>query len=86
MHKVKISEDAIKDLAKIPLRYANRIDIEILKLAEDPRPRECVKLKGKRNLYRIRIGMYRIIYSIHDDCLIVKIIKIGQRKDIYRKI
>jgi mRNA interferase RelE/StbE len=53
------------------------------KLAVNPRPKGCRKLKGFKNQYRIRVGIYRAIYSIEDELFIVEITKIGDRKDIY---
>lgn len=53
-------------------------------LEEEPRPPDCVKLSGKKNEYRIRVGDCRILYEIHDDQLIVLVFKVGHRKDVYR--
>jgi mRNA interferase RelE/StbE len=52
-------------------------------LAENPRPQGSQKLSG-RDRYRIRQGVYRIVYSIEDDRLVVVVIKVGHRKDVYR--
>jgi mRNA interferase RelE/StbE len=52
-------------------------------LATNPRPANCKKLKGFKGLYRIRAGDYRIIYRIEDNALIIEVIRIGDRKDIY---
>jgi len=60
-----------------------RITDRIRRLAEDPRPPGCQKLSG-RDRYRIRQGVYRIVYFIHDKQLIVVVVKVGHRKDIYR--
>jgi mRNA interferase RelE/StbE len=53
-------------------------------LASNPRPHGVKKLQGDENLWRIRVGAYRIVYEIHDDRLVVLVIRIGDRKDIYR--
>ncbi len=53
-------------------------------LAIDPRPSGVVKLSGEENLYRVRAGDYRIVYSIQDAALLVLIVKVGDRKDVYR--
>jgi len=58
--------------------------LEIQKLGDDPQPAQSKKLKGE-DLYRIRIGVYRVIYEIIDDRLIITVVKVGHRKDIYRK-
>jgi len=61
--------------------------ISVLKaLEENPRPHGCKKLKGYKNLWRARIGDYRIIYAIEDVILLVDVREIGHRKDIYDKL
>jgi mRNA interferase RelE/StbE len=54
-------------------------------LAEEPRPDGVVKLKGEENAYRVRVGDYRIVYEVRDNVLLVLIVKIGHRREIYRK-
>jgi mRNA interferase RelE/StbE len=58
---------------------------ELLALADDPRPHGSEKLKGSRDQYRLRVGTYRVIYEIRDDRLIVLVLRIGHRKDVYRR-
>ncbi|MDJ0899633.1 MAG: type II toxin-antitoxin system RelE/ParE family toxin [Xenococcus sp. MO_188.B8] len=53
-------------------------------LATEPRPEGVVKLKGEENLYRIRVGDYRVIYNVQDDRLLVLVVKVGHRGDVYR--
>jgi mRNA interferase RelE/StbE len=60
-----------------------RIDAAIVALAETPRPAGCVKVAG-RDAWRIRIGDYRVIYEIHDGILVVVILELGHRRQIYR--
>lgn len=55
-----------------------------LSLGTNPRPDGYVKLKGSDNLFRVRVGPYRIIYTIQDDKLIVLVLEIGDRKDVYK--
>jgi len=69
-------------LSKISDPYYSNIKEAIKKLTENPRPRGCKKLKG-RSGYRIRVGVYRIIYEVFDNELIVDVITIGYRKDVY---
>jgi mRNA interferase RelE/StbE len=84
MYRVRISSDAEKQLAKLDgavrVRVAQKIDI----LAENPRPAGCKKLKGDDNLWRARTGDYRIVFSIHDDLLLVLVIRIAHRREVYR--
>ncbi len=83
MYKVKIRKVAIKQLSKLPIKEALWLSKELRKLAVNPRPEACKKLKGFKNKYRIRVGNYRAIYTIEDKILIVEITKIGDRKNIY---
>lgn len=81
-YNVTLKKQAIKALEKINEPYYSNIKEAIYNLAEDPRPIGCKKLKG-RDGYRIRVADYRIIYDIFDYMLIVDIIALGHRKDIY---
>ena len=84
-YSIKISKNAITDLKKIPKIYQKKIDQKILTLADEPRPEGVKKLKGTNDLYRIRISDYRIIYKIRDNELLILIVKIGHRKNVYGK-
>ena len=83
-YRIQFTPRAERDLAALPrvdqVRIASRID----SLATTPRPAGCKKLKGPDRFYRIRIGDFRIIYSIGDRKLIILVIRIGNRRDIYR--
>jgi mRNA interferase RelE/StbE len=81
-YKIDIKPAAQKQLDKLPNADAEIIIDVILKLSNNPRPIGYKKLKG-RNGYRIRKGNYRIIYEIFDKLLLIDIIKVGDRKDIY---
>ena len=72
-----------KDLRAIPNQDVKRILKRIRDLAEDPRPDGCEKLSGHER-YRIRQGVYRIVYEIEDDRLIVLVVKVGHRREGYR--
>jgi mRNA interferase RelE/StbE len=74
---------AKKEFDKLPKDLQVRITLAINGLVADARPNGCKKLKGGKNDYRIRVGDYRIIYKIIDNLLIIEIIAIGHRKDIY---
>ena len=84
MYKVVFSNSSKKDLEKVNSTYLVSVASHIKKLSQNPRPFGCVKLTGSENNYRIRIGIYRVIYSIKDDILTVEVIKIDHRKNIYR--
>ena len=85
MYKIILLEKAIKVLSKLPQKEADKIASRIDSLQENPYPQGCKKLQGYEEVYRIRQGNYRILYEVHDDQLIIRVIKIGNRKDIYRK-
>jgi len=82
-YKISILRRAQKQLAKIPANDYKKIKQAILDLAHDPRPPGSKKLKG-RSGWRIRQGDYRVIYEIQDDQLIIIILDVGNRRDIYR--
>lgn len=82
VYKITIKKVAIKALEKINEPFYTNIKNAIYNLADDPRPAGYKKLKASE-AYRIRVGDYRIIYNIFDDLLIVDIIQLGNRKDIY---
>ena len=82
-YKIYIKPTALKELQKIPKRDVSRIIDKIRSLSSNPRPPGCEKLSADER-YRIRQGRYRILYSIEDDKLVVLVIKIAHRKDVYR--
>jgi mRNA interferase RelE/StbE len=82
-YKVAVEKKAAKALEKINEPDYNRVKMAILNLANIPRPFGYIKLKG-RDAYRITVGTYRIIYEIIDNRLIVNVVAVGHRKDIYR--
>ena len=83
-YKVEILRGALKQLKKIPSELQERIQIKIDDLTTEPRPNGVKKLKGKENVYRIRVGNYRVIYDIFDDLLVVNVVEVGHRKNIYK--
>jgi mRNA interferase RelE/StbE len=80
-----LTRAARKDLDRLPWEVLERADPVILGLAENPRPFASEKLQGFENLYRIRVGKYRIIYEIDKAASIVTIAKIAHRKSVYRR-
>jgi mRNA interferase RelE/StbE len=83
-YRVLIKPSAVKELENIPgKKDRQRIVERISALADDPRPHGSQKLSGK-DRFRLRQGAYRIIYAIEDDALVVYVVKIGHRKDVYR--
>lgn len=85
-YRLLIKASAARELRAIPTkRDRQRIVKRILGLATDPRPPGSQKLSG-RERYRIRQGQYRIVYGIEKDELVVYVVKIGHRKDVYRAL
>jgi mRNA interferase RelE/StbE len=82
--RVEILRPALKRLAELPREEQDRVAADINALADNPRPHGVEKIKGEHDQYRIRVGPYRIIYTIRDDRLIVLVLRIGHRRDVYR--
>ena len=83
-YKVFIKPSAVKEIESLPKKDRSRIIQKIRGLAADPRPPGCEKLTGE-DKYRIRQGSYRIVYSITGKELIVIVVKVGHRRDVYKK-
>ena len=83
-YRVVILKRAAKRLAKLPPKDYQKVKIAIRDLAVNPRPQGYLKLKGSNEKFRIRVGNYRVIYEIIDRELVVTVIDVGHRKDIYR--
>lgn len=82
--RIEVSATAEKQLYKLNAADQVRIIRSIRQLAIEPRPRGTRKLRGYEDVYRLRCGGFRIIYSIEDRKLLVIVLKIGHRKHIYR--
>lgn len=83
-YQVEIQRSAEKELAALPSNLQARIFKAIDGLATDPRPNGCKKLSGSKNAYRVRVGEYRIVYEIYDGVLVVIVIRVAHRRDVYR--
>jgi mRNA interferase RelE/StbE len=83
-YAVVFTRSARKELEQFDQSLINRILMKIETLSEDPRPNDCRKLRGKEKLWRLRVGDYRIIYSIDDMKRTVDIFSIRHRRDAYR--
>lgn len=84
-YQVVIKPAAQRQLKKLMLAVQKDLITLIESLSEQPRPLGCKKLRGRQNQYRVRSGDYRIVYSIEDTSLIVRVIKVGHRRDIYEE-
>jgi mRNA interferase RelE/StbE len=83
-YSVLITKTAAKELEAVPLTDRKRIVARIRALADDPRPARAEKLSGE-DKYRLRQGKYRILYEIVDDVLTVTVVKVGHRREVYRR-
>ena len=84
MYRVVISRTAEKQLKKLPGDIQRKIAAIIVSLEIEPRPYGSKKLSGTSSTYRIRVGDYRIIYDIYVKEIVVSVLKLGHRKDVYR--
>jgi mRNA interferase RelE/StbE len=85
-YRIVFKKAAAKSLRKIPKADQKRIADKIDSLAEGPPNPDTTKMKGNNPFHRVRVGDYRIIYEIQDEVLIILIVKIGHRRDIYWKL
>ncbi len=83
-YSVFIKPSAVKELEGTPRRDRQRLAQRIRTLSADPRPSGCEKLLGEEK-YRIRQGNYRVVYAIDDDQRLVIVVKIGHRREVYRR-
>ena len=85
-YKIEVKKSAAKALKKISKADRKRIVDKIDSLAENPPSPETTKMKGNNPFHRVRVGDYRIVYEIQEDVLLILIVKVGHRKDIYRNL
>jgi mRNA interferase RelE/StbE len=84
-YTIEFSPRAARQFKDLPKQVQVRLRTRIDALSENPRPRGVEKLKGEDDLYRVRVGDYRVIYQVKDKALIVLIVKIGDRKEVYKR-
>jgi mRNA interferase RelE/StbE len=82
-YTIQITDAAAKQLKKLDGQIRKRLVVKIEELKGDPRPSGVKKLEGQER-YRVRVGDYRIVYEIHDRQLVVIVVRIGDRKEVYR--
>jgi len=83
-YRLEFTEAAVQGLSALPRDILNRVHARILALAERPRPRGSVLLQRSRNLRRLRVGAYRVIYQVDDANQVVTIARVRHRRDVYR--
>jgi mRNA interferase RelE/StbE len=85
-YEVRLKPSAERALRKLPREIQRRIAKRLDSLTGDPRPPGCEKLAGADRLYRVRAGDYRVVYEVSDDVLVVLVVTIGHRGDVYRRL
>ncbi len=83
-HSIDFRPSALKSFYKIPRREQQRISAAIELLRLNPHPPGAKKLEGEYDLWRIRVGTYRVVYTIEEERLLILVLKVGHRKDVYR--
>ncbi len=83
-YEIRIARRAAKSLGSLQRRDQQRIRAAIELLAGAPRPPACVALSGEADVYRVRVGDYRLVYEVLDDVLLIHVVRIGHRRDVYR--
>lgn len=82
-YRIEVRPAALRALRKVDPQVRSRVEGAIALLAEDPRPPASRPLRGRPG-YRVRVGDYRIIYTINDDVLLIVVVTLGHRRDVYR--
>ena len=83
-YRIELRPAALRSLRKIDPQVRRRIQGAIALLADDPRPPNARKLKG-RDAFRVRVGDYRVIYTVEDGVLLIVVVALGHRRDIYER-
>ena len=83
-YTVGIARQAIKSIAGLPRREQHRVRAAIDLLADEPRPPNCVALAGEESVYRVSVGDYRILYEVIDSRLVIHVVRVCHRRDVYR--
>jgi mRNA interferase RelE/StbE len=84
-YKIEIKKSAAKEIENLPSVILKRVVSHIQELANEPRPLGCKKLSGDEK-YRLRVGDYRILYEIEDEIVMVYVVKVAHRKEVYRML
>ena len=82
MFQIEVTRAAQRDLTSLPKSVFKRVDAKIQSLSQDPHPRGSKKLED--NLFRVRVGDYRIVYRVESDRIVVVIVRVRHRREVYR--
>lgn len=84
VYDIQLTAAAKRQFDKLPKPAQRRLSDTLTRLGNDPRPEGVVKLSGAINLYRVRCGDYRVVYQIEDGRLLIVVVKVGHRREVYR--
>jgi len=84
-YAVFLKPAALRELRKLPEDIRRRVAARFDALVGDPRPAGVERLQGEADLYRVRVGDYRIVYQVESKALVVLVVRIGHRRDVYRR-
>ncbi len=83
-YQVDLTPASVRQIKKLPSDIQQKVVLKLEELALEPRPDKVVKLEGTASLYRVRLGKYRIVYQIQDELLLVTVVKVAHRREVYR--
>lgn len=83
-YQIEFTKNAKKQFKKLPSDVQERVAVKINELAIEPRPNRAKKLQGNDSLYRIRVGDYRIVYEIKDNILLITVVRVKHRSEVYK--
>lgn len=82
---IRIPRQVGKQIGRIQVQDRNRVDAAILALEDEPRPPGVEKLAGRADVWRVRVGDYRIVFTVDDTSQIVEVLRVAHRRDVYRR-
>lgn len=85
-YRIEITRDALRALAKLDKPIRRRVQAAIDRLGEQPRPPGVIALQGLRGAYRLRVGHYRVVYTVEDRQLVILVVDLGHRRRIYHDL
>jgi mRNA interferase RelE/StbE len=85
-YEIRLKPSVARALGRLPADIRSRVGARLDALAGTPRPPGCEKLSGADDLYRIRVGDYRVVYQLTDDIRQLLVVAIGHRRDVYRNL
>lgn len=85
IYRLEFAPAAVRQFGSLPAKIQRRVSTKIEALATEPRPAGCRKLKGTDDIYRVRVGDYRILYQVRDDVLLVLVVSVRKRGEVYKR-